>query len=561
MSRTLTSRTSVESLRKEAKRWLRALHAPSPAAANRFRAAWPDGPAEPLLRHVQHALAREYGCESWVALRQEIEQLARAGGSNADRVKQLLRHGWDGDPALARHVLDRYPAIARDSIFTAAASGNLAEVRRRLAGDPAEATRTDGVHMWTALTHVTYGRLDAHNAVAIARLLLDAGADPNFGFDDGWGSPFTVLTGAIGRGEQHKPSHPQVQVLVDLLVAAGADPFDRQSLYNISVDGKDIDWYERLWQLCLAKGLTSKWSDPDAWINGGTIKVNTLDYLLGNAVGQNHLERAAWLLRHGASANAPQAYNGWPMHKLAQISGFLDMVSLLERHGAEPAKLTGAQAFQAACLRQDEAAARALLATDPGLVKDATPLLAAAEFGNAGAVALLLTLGASARALDADGISPLHRAVQSGSLEAVELLLGAGGDVDLTERRWGGTPLSWAAVMGQSDIFERLAALSRDVRTLGYRAKLDRLEAVLRAEPERANQISADGDGPTPLFILPGDPDLAAAVARILLAYGADPAVKNAKGQTPAEVARDIDFDEAAELMERATDAYRRAKT
>ena len=552
MSRTLSSRTTVENLRKEAKRWLKALHAADPAAMARLRAAWPEGPAEPTLRHVQHALAREYGRESWVTLRQEIEQLARTGGSHADRVEQLLRHGWNGDPALARRILERYPAIARDSIFTAAACGDLAEARARLARDPAEAARSGGPQAWTALTHVTYGRLDADNAVAMARLLLDAGADPNFGFDDGWGSPFTVLTGAIGRGEQHKPSHPQADALVDLLVAAGADPFDRQALYNISVDGKDIDWYERLWQLCAARSLTSKWSDPDAWIAGGKIRVNTLDYLLGNAVGRSHLERAAWLLAHGADANAPQAYNGWPMHKLAQISGCLDMLALLERHGAQPIELAGVQAFQAACLRHDEAAARALLATDPGLTADATPLLSAAGFGNAGAVGLLLSLGASARALAEDGISPLHRAVQSGSLDAVELLLGAGGDVDLTERRWGGTPLSWAAVMGQSQIFERLAPISRDVRTLGYMGRLDRLGAVLRAEPERANQVSADEEGPTPLFILPGDPELAAAVVSILLAHGADPAVKNAKGQTPAEVARSVDLDEAADLMERA---------
>lgn len=552
MSRTLTSRATIESLRREAKRWLKALHSGHPAAIARLRAAWPECPAEPMLRHVQHALARDYGCESWIALRNEVDQLARTGGSHADRVTQLLRHGWDGDPRLARRILDRYPSIARDSIFTAAACGDLAEVKARLARDQAEAVRTGGPRKWTALTHVTYGRLDADNAVGMARLLLDAGADPNFGFDDGWGSPFTVLTGAIGRGEQHKPSHPQVDALVDLLVAAGADPFDRQALYNISVDGKDIDWYERLWQLCAAKGLTPKWSDPDAWIAGGKIRVNTLDYLLGNAVGQNHLERAAWLLAHGADANAPQAYNGWPMHKLAQISGFLDMLALLERHGAQPIELAGVQAFQAACLRHDEAAARALLAADPGLTADATPLLSAAEFGNAGAVALLLSLGASAHALAEDGISPLHRAVQSGSLDTVELLLGAGGDVDLVERRWGGTPLSWAVVMGQSHIFERLAPVSWDVRTLGYMGKLDRLEAILRAEPERANHVSTDESGPTPLFILPGDPELAAAVVRILLAHGADPAVENGKGQTPAEVARNIDFDEAADLMERA---------
>jgi uncharacterized protein len=34
----------------------------------------------------------------------------------------------------------------------------------------------------------------------MARLLLDAGADPHFRFDDGWGNAFTLITGAIGQG-------------------------------------------------------------------------------------------------------------------------------------------------------------------------------------------------------------------------------------------------------------------------------------------------------------------------------------------------------------------------
>jgi ankyrin repeat protein len=550
MSRTLTSRTTVDSLRKEARRWLKALRNVDSKAIDRFRTAWPDGPAEPVLRDVQHALAREYACASWGALKEDVELVARTG-NHADRVAQFLGDHWDRDSALSRRILARYPAVARDSIFTAAACGDLAEVSARLSRDPTEATRTGGPRNWTALTYVTYGRLDAENAVAIARLLLDAGADPNFGFDDGWGSPFRVLTGAIGLGEQHKSVHPQADGLIDLLVGAGADPFDRQALYNISVAGKGADWYERLWQLCAAKGLSAKWRDPDAWMNGGKVTVNTLDYLLGNAVGQNHLARAAWLLEHGANANAPQAYNGWPMHQLAQMSGFLDMLALLERHGARPAELTGIQAFQAACLRHDEAAARALLAVDAGLIKDPEPLLKAAEFGNAGAVALLLSLGASAHATGEQGISPLHRAAQSGSLDAVELFLKAGGDVDLVEQRWGGTPLSWATVMGQRHVAERLAPLSRDVRTLGYRGEVGRLEAVLRAEPERARQISNDENGPTPLFVLPDDPEAAVAVVRILLAHGADPTVTNAKGQTAADVARDIDLDDAADLMER----------
>ena len=67
----------------------------------------------------------------------------------------------------------------------------------------------------------------------------------------------------------------------------------------------------------------------------------------------------------------------------------------------------------------------------------------------------------------------------------------------------------------------------------------------------RANLALPDPEGTTPLFILPPDnPDLAAAVTRILLAYGADAGWCNANGRTPIDVARDQDFHEAAALME-----------
>lgn len=59
---------TVDNLKKDAKRWLKALRAGDPDARARFERAWPDGPASPVLRDVQHALAREHGYENWLAL-------------------------------------------------------------------------------------------------------------------------------------------------------------------------------------------------------------------------------------------------------------------------------------------------------------------------------------------------------------------------------------------------------------------------------------------------------------------------------------------------------------
>ncbi|MGN6819602.1 MAG: ankyrin repeat domain-containing protein [Sphingomonas sp.] len=550
MPRILTPKTSLDNLRKDAKRWLKALRAGDEAAIARLRESGAKASADPGLRDVQHALALEYGCENWIALKAALDDVALDRQSYAERLDQLLGHGWEGSIATARRILNRYPSVAHDSLFTAAACGDIAEVERRLARDPDAAKAAGGPKEWTALAHVAYGRLDAVNGVTIARLLLAAGADPQFSFNDGWDNSFTLVTGAIGLGEGAKPSHPQATEVVELLVAAGASPFDTQALYNISIVGSDLYWYDLLWRLCDAQGITDHWHDAVSYRIGGTRPLNPLDYLLGNAVGQNHLARADWLLAHGANPDTPHAYTGQAVHALAQLSGFVEMAALLERHGAAPVPLSGEEAFRAACLSGDEARARALLTSDPSLVANPAPLLAAAEFGNAPAIALLLALGADARGLDHEGISPLHRAVQSDSVESANLLIAAGAEIDLRERKWNGTPLSWAGVLGRPHMVELLAPLSSDIWPLVHLGLVDRLEAVLAADPSLANRPRAGDDAPTPLFHLSDDDDKAVAAACVLLRHGADPRAIGKNGQTAIDAARRRDLDEAADLME-----------
>ena len=68
MPRKLTATTTLENLKKEAKRWLKALRENDPEARQRWERAYPNSTPQPILRRVQHALAIEYGMESWIAL-------------------------------------------------------------------------------------------------------------------------------------------------------------------------------------------------------------------------------------------------------------------------------------------------------------------------------------------------------------------------------------------------------------------------------------------------------------------------------------------------------------
>src|SRR5690349_1703444 len=73
MQRKLTPATTLENLKKEAKRWLKALRENDAQARERFQQAHSHAPANPVLRDVQHALAREYGEKSWKALKQALQ--------------------------------------------------------------------------------------------------------------------------------------------------------------------------------------------------------------------------------------------------------------------------------------------------------------------------------------------------------------------------------------------------------------------------------------------------------------------------------------------------------
>src|SRR5437879_4860140 len=149
MQRTLTSATTLDHLRKEAKRWLKALHENDAEARGRFERAYPNAPGQPVLRDVQHALAREYGQDNWKALKQALQQRA-AETQEQDPAQLATRfleyacpdHHVRGLPAhrIARHaavrILEQHPEIAHDSIYTAVVCGEIEEVERLLRDRP-----------------------------------------------------------------------------------------------------------------------------------------------------------------------------------------------------------------------------------------------------------------------------------------------------------------------------------------------------------------------------------------------------------------------------------------
>lgn len=110
MPRDDTPKTTLDNLKKEAKRWLKALRANVAGAHARFVRAFPNAPRIPTLRDVQHALAREHGYSGWTELTHRLPlPLDAPLLRRYERVAEALVTAYrTGEPAAMRIVWDYF---------------------------------------------------------------------------------------------------------------------------------------------------------------------------------------------------------------------------------------------------------------------------------------------------------------------------------------------------------------------------------------------------------------------------------------------------------------------
>jgi ankyrin repeat protein len=153
--------------------------------------------------------------------------------------------------------------------------------------------------------------------------------------------------------------------------------------------------------------------------------------------------------------------------------------------------------------------AAALLAASACDQRPETPLKEAAARNDVAALRQLLKDGHAADE-DGDSWTALIWASRSGSIEAINLLLDAGADVN----RPGSTGDDWDATPLQHAILARQPGAVRALLDRG--ADLD---------------LGAGRGSLAPVFLAAGDTD--PAILKLLLAHGADPTVEDEKGATP----------------------------
>jgi len=566
MNRQLSTHAKLETLRKEAKRWLKALRAQDSKAHERFRRAYPGAPPQPGLRDVQYALAREHGFDGWSTLKTALVEKAVGDRGHEFLLAEFLEHArlrygirpgastwneryYDDPPRwkYAARILQRHPRIITGNIHAAAVSGDLGEVEQILKKNPAAAMEQAAFDGQWPLEYLCYGRLPiagaGENSIAIARALLDLGAPCQHPLPDDDRARFQPLTGAIGGGEASQPPHPRAEALAALLIERGADPFDVQALYNTSLGEDDPFWLDFLYTRCVQRGNTGKWTERSS----GWPKMPMMDYLLIAAVHRNHVRRARWVLSHGANPRLqPSDHVRHGLHTEAVINGHDEIADLLVQFGALAEPLSGRQAFQAACIRLDREAAMRLANAHPEYLINPAPLLLAASRDLKEVAELLLDVGMSPDVSDFTGFRPLHAAASHDSVAVGALLIERGAEVDPQETRFNATPLGWATHGDNHRMMNILGAVSRNVRALCRMGNAARLRQLFTENPQL---LTSTDERPSPLFALPDDEDLALEVTELLLANGADPKAVSEDGTTTIEQAQRQGLNAAAELL------------
>lgn len=146
--------------------------------------------------------------------------------------------------------------------------------------------------------------------------------------------PFTALTGALGGGGEI-PKHPEELALARLLLEAGAEPNDGQAFYNRGSDAEE-DWIDLLLEFGLGRGDGGPWR-PRLGSRQDSPREMIEDLLMA-AAGHGFTVRVRRLLARGVDperrgSKHPIYAKRTPVQE-AVLAEHLDVVSLLVAAGA-----------------------------------------------------------------------------------------------------------------------------------------------------------------------------------------------------------------------------------
>jgi ankyrin repeat protein len=391
-------------------------------------------PAQVQLHDAQLAIAREQGFASWPKFRAFVEQ----SGLDDQTLVEAFIDAATSDLNRAAEILSANPKIARAGFYVALVLGDARQVKHAIAKSPQLATRKIGPQKCEPLVYACFSRYAnpatskrAGALVETAGVLLRHGADPNTSivtaeFPD---NPLSCLYAATGLNNN--------VALAQLLLEAGANPNDGESLYH-STEHPDLE--------CM-KLLLRHGARPD---EANALR-HMLDYeqlegvqlLLAAGAAPNEVPWAIWrgrsaavigaLLDAGADPNK-RSPHGETSYAMALFNGQHDVAELLASRGADTT-LSDLDRYLAA---PD-------VAPPPNIDWEGRERLLAdlAMHHRTDAVRALLAAGAPIDARGEHGGTALHWACWKGYADLVELLLNAGASVTIEDRQFHATPAGW----------------------------------------------------------------------------------------------------------------------
>lgn len=460
-SRQIPAQPSLTFDRKRAKRLLRAARAGDAAARAEFVTHHPRFARQPellaqsvALHDAELVVARQYGFASWPQWKQLVE--ARLC-TRAEQAALLVRAACSNDVRRARVLLEADPTLSTVDLYSACVTGNVGAAEREL--QRVSASAAGGPLGWPPIVYACFSRLlrrDAERArsiVQIVRLLLERGADPSACY--------------LTEATPHEPAQRQTCLyaasgianhaeLTRLLLEAGADIHEglpepgagSEALYHAS-EFKDVSClrlllqarpYPALVSYCLQRCLDldneagvllylEHGADPNLSVPWGHSRTALHKAVLN---GRSLITLRA-LLARGADPQRPDA-SGISPYRHAVRLGAEAAARLLEAHGALPELLTA----------EDRALARIAAGQagpDERARHERGTLARLARSGNLRLVERLLEAGANID--EGADMPPLHNACYAGRLEAVQLLLQRGADLN-RRSAYGGDALDSA---------------------------------------------------------------------------------------------------------------------
>jgi Ankyrin repeats (3 copies) len=400
----LPDRLNLDHLKKQAKQLIRLYRSRDAAAMARFRHALPAvagigdeelSSRELRLHEAQSCIAREHGFASWLDLKRYVEVQAVAQKERAVRILHWLQLIYRGDVSgtsgrtnlrVGLRMLAEDPELVAGDPWLACAIGDEDALRQATQADPSWVNRSGGPLQMPPLLAVAHSgllRVEEFRARlhACARLLIAAGADVNQRIFSRWPPaslekpdtryPLSTLYGAAGANHDFE--------LTKLLLDAGADPNDGESLYHslenpacarlLLEHGARIAESNAIYHAIdleddtALKLLLAHGGDPNEPARNAPL--TTWGSPLGWAIYRRRPFHVKALLDAGADPSSPTQECLSP-YRLALQFGLSEAAALLKAQTGA-LELSDDERFIAACARGDEAEARAVAAQRPDL--------------------------------------------------------------------------------------------------------------------------------------------------------------------------------------------------